>query len=181
MKRFIRMSNAGLVMLLSTAVAFWSGSALAEKPAWAGGGNGESHGKPGKGDKQERGERGGDRGGREARDSRGGDRGGVTLRFDERRRTVIREYYTREFGAGRCPPGLAKKGNGCMPPGQAKKWSVGRPLPRDVVYYDLPRGLVVEIGLPPEGYKYVRIASDILMIAVGTSMVVDAIEDLSGM
>ena len=27
--------------------------------------------------------------------------------------------------AGACPPGLAKKGNGCLPPGQAKKLGVG--------------------------------------------------------
>ena len=25
------------------------------------------------------------------------------------------------YGAGGCPPGLAKKNNGCLPPGQAKK------------------------------------------------------------
>lgn len=25
------------------------------------------------------------------------------------------------YGAGNCPPGLAKKNNGCLPPGQAKK------------------------------------------------------------
>ena len=25
------------------------------------------------------------------------------------------------YGVGGCPPGLAKKENGCMPPGQAKK------------------------------------------------------------
>ncbi len=30
-----------------------------------------------------------------------------------------------------CPPGLAKKGNGCMPPGQAKKL-VGTPLSRSI-------------------------------------------------
>ena len=27
------------------------------------------------------------------------------------------------YGVGGCPPGLAKKNNGCMPPGQAKKQS----------------------------------------------------------
>ena len=27
---------------------------------------------------------------------------------------------------GGCPPGLAKKGNGCMPPGQAKKLGTGQ-------------------------------------------------------
>jgi Ni/Co efflux regulator RcnB len=65
-----------------------------------------------------------------------------------------------------------------MPPGQAKKWAVGRPLPRDVVYYDLPPAVVVEIGVPPPGHRYVRVATDILMIAIGTGLVVDAIQDL---
>ena len=37
----------------------------------------------------------------------------------------------------------------------------------------------VRIGPPPSGYKYVRVGADILMIAIGTSMVVDAISDLS--
>ena len=68
-----------------------------------------------------------------------------------------------------------------MPPGQAKKWEMGRPLPRDVVFYEVPQPLVVQIGVPPSGYKYVRVAGDILMVAVGTSMVVDAIEDLGRM
>jgi Ni/Co efflux regulator RcnB len=95
-----------------------------------------------------------------------------------RQQTIVRQYYGREFEAGHCPPGLAKKRNGCMPPGQAKKWRRGAPLPRDVVFYDLPPKLVVEIGLPPAGYRYVRVASDILLIAAGTVMVIDAIEDL---
>jgi Ni/Co efflux regulator RcnB len=34
------------------------------------------------------------------------------------------------------------------------------------------------LGTPPAGHKFVRVASDILLIAVGTSLVVDAIEDL---
>jgi Ni/Co efflux regulator RcnB len=46
------------------------------------------------------------------------------------------------------------------------------------VVYELPRALVVKIGVPPAGYKYVRVAADILLIAVGTRMVVDAITDL---
>mgnify|MGYP001565081471 FL=1 len=29
-----------------------------------------------------------------------------------------------------------------MPPGQAKRWTIGRPLPRDVVYYNLPPSIV---------------------------------------
>jgi Ni/Co efflux regulator RcnB len=38
--------------------------------------------------------------------------------------------------------------------------------------------VVVTLGVPPPGYKYVRVASDILLIAIGTSMVIDAMEDL---
>jgi len=102
-------------------------------------------------------------------------------RFDDSDRVIVREYFAEDFRKGDCPPGLAKKRNGCMPPGQAKKWKVGRPLPRDVVIYDLPRELVVRIGLPPPDHKYVRVASDILLIAVGTGMVVDAIDDLGRM
>jgi hypothetical protein len=31
-----------------------------------------------------------------------------------------------DYGYGNCPPGLAKKHNGCMPPGQAKKFNRGQ-------------------------------------------------------
>ena len=101
--------------------------------------------------------------------------------FREQDRVVVREYYEREYRGDHCPPGLAKKHNGCMPPGQARKWAYGRSLPRDVVFYEVPRDVVVRIGVPPPGYKYVRVASDILMIAAGTNMVVDAITDLGRM
>ena len=103
---------------------------------------------------------------------------GAGVYFDDRRRGDVRVYYGDEQRRGHCPPGLAKKNNGCMPPGQAKKWRIGSPLPRDVVMYDLPSALVVKIGAPPPGHKYVRVAADILLIAVGTSMVIDAIHDL---
>jgi Ni/Co efflux regulator RcnB len=101
--------------------------------------------------------------------------------FADRERVVVREYYEDEFRRGKCPPGLAKKRNGCMPPGQAKKWRVGQRLPKDVVYYEVPRAITVQLPRPSPGYRYVRVASDILLIAVGTGMVVDAIEDLGRM
>ncbi|MDP2262935.1 MAG: hypothetical protein Q8K24_07240 [Hydrogenophaga sp.] len=100
--------------------------------------------------------------------------------FGEPQRAAVRSYYEPQFRAGKCPPGLAKKGNGCQPPGQAKKqWQLGQPLPGSVVFHPLPRSVTVQIGLPPAGYKYVRVATDILLIAIGTGMVIDAIEDLS--
>lgn len=50
--------------------------------------------------------------------------------FDDR---VFRDDVRRFGGYGRaCPPGLAKKGNGCLPPGQAKKlFARGQRLERD--------------------------------------------------
>ena len=99
--------------------------------------------------------------------------------FERRQHDVVRSYYDNEHSrSGRCPPGLAKKHNGCMPPGQAKKWQMGQPLPRHVTYYQVPRQLVLEIGQPPSGYRYVRVSSDILLMAIGTRMIVDAIQDL---
>jgi Ni/Co efflux regulator RcnB len=98
--------------------------------------------------------------------------------FEDRQRVVVRTYLENEYQRGRCPPGLAKKNNGCQPPGQAKKWEIGRPLPRDVIFHDLPRSVQIEIGLPPAGHRYVRIGIDILLIAIGTGMVIDALEDI---
>jgi Ni/Co efflux regulator RcnB len=100
--------------------------------------------------------------------------------FDDRHRAVIRDYYIEEYRSGHCPPGLLKKHNGCMPPGQAKKWRLGYPLPRNVVYYDLPQAIVSQLGLPMPGYRYARVDSDILLMAIGTGLVVDAIMDLGG-
>lgn len=105
----------------------------------------------------------------------------VNIHFGDRDRVLIHDYYEERYEKGRCPPGLAKKHNGCMPPGQAKQWRKGYPLPRDVIYHDLPPRIIVEIGLPPAGHKYVRVAADILLIAIGTGIVVDAIEDLGRM
>ena len=98
--------------------------------------------------------------------------------FDDQHRAAALAYYGQQHAKGRCPPGLAKKNNGCMPPGQAKKWTLGQPLPGSVVVYPVAREVVTRIGVPPPGYKYVRVANDILLIAIGTQMVIDAIQDL---
>jgi len=104
----------------------------------------------------------------------------VEVRFHDRQRQMAHEYYRREYhGRGRCPPGLAKKHNRCEPRGHAKHWRRGAPLPRDVVVHQVPRDLEVRIGPPPRGYRYAQVAGDILLIAIGTGMVVDAIDDLN--
>jgi len=152
-----------------------AGPVMADKPSWAGAGKGGKDQRMDQRDEQ-KGERRDD----EAKSRRDTNGPSAEKRghFEDRHRVAVREYYDEQFRGGRCPPGLAKKHNGCMPPGQAKKWQLGRPLPRDVVYYAVPQPLVVQIGPPPSGYRYVRVATDILLLAVGTGMVVDAIQDL---
>ena len=92
---------------------------------------------------------------------------------------AVRVYLIETYGRGRCPPGLAKKNNGCLPPGQAKKrYAVGHALPPDVVVEVVPVELSVRIGPPPEGYRYGVVDGDIVKLAVGTALVVDAIRGL---
>lgn len=102
----------------------------------------------------------------------------VQIHFTDVDRRTVADFYAPQINAGNCPPGLAKKRNGCQPPGQAKKWQIGRPLPRDVVFHAVPGALIARLPMPPDGQKYVRVASDILLITVGTGLVLGAIEDL---
>jgi Ni/Co efflux regulator RcnB len=99
--------------------------------------------------------------------------------FNDRNRDAVRTYYASAGKGGKgCPPGLAKKNNGCLPPGQAKKWNVGQPLPSDVVWYPVPQQIVISLPPVPVGHRYVQVAGDILLIAVGSKMVVDGINGL---
>lgn len=78
---------------------------------------------------------------------------------------------SREF----CPPGLAKKNNGCLPPGLAKKYAVGERLPENVLATEISGALRDALGLPPRGKKYVQVDNDVLLIEEGTRLVLDAI------
>lgn len=168
-------ATTALALMLAATLA--TGPAMAEKPSWAGGGKadkGDSKGRDDRGERKSREDRD-DGKGREERSERGGKR---VAHFEERHRVALRDYYGEQFRGGRCPPGLAKKHNGCMPPGQARKWQIGHRLPSEVIYYSVPQPLVAQFGQPPSGYRYVRVASDILLMAIGTGMIVDAIQDL---
>jgi Ni/Co efflux regulator RcnB len=101
--------------------------------------------------------------------------------FDDRHRKVARTYYTQHYGgAGPCPPGLAKKRNGCMPPGQAKKLAVGQPLPAGVAIYAVPQPVLVQLPPPPYGYRYARVGDDIVLVRAHNNLVVDIIVNVFG-
>ena len=94
-------------------------------------------------------------------------------------RAIVYQYYRTEYSAGRCPPGLAKKGNGCLPPGQAKKlWVVGQPLPPAVIYEPVPRAVVQQLAPVPPGYDYVRVDNDVLLMDMTNRMVADVVNDI---
>jgi hypothetical protein len=86
------------------------------------------------------------------------------------------------YGTGGCPPGLAKKNNGCLPPGQAKKlYGVGYRFDRGFAgwtpYNQIPYDLRRQYGLDPYG-RYVYDQNYIYQIDPTTyavSRVLDAI------
>lgn len=199
MNAFTPIRNA-VILLLAASLA--AGPALAEKPDWAGGGGGGGKGKD-KGEKHQMVDKHEAKGGGK-HEAKGGKPDKAEKRvakadkketkghakaareakvgafFTDTERSTVRTYYTQHYGGGKgCPPGLAKKNNGCLPPGQAKKYIIGQPLPTGVVFYPVPSAVLVTLPPPPIGHKYVRVAADILLIAVGTSMVVDAMADLA--
>lgn len=103
----------------------------------------------------------------------------VTVTFTAQQRGAAQGWYVEKYGRGNCPPGLAKKQNGCLPPGQAKKrYAIGQPLGRGIQYGPVPPELSVRIGAPPGGYLYATLDGDLLKLAAGTLLVVDAIDGL---
>lgn len=175
--------RTGVGLLLTASLMLCLNNAHAEKPEGAGNGKAKTHGQEGPGGGKGHGKSKGQDHERQQVQSSDGTRISISVGsyFQPQQRTAVQAYYGPIVQSGRCPPGLAKKNNGCMPPGQAKAYTLGRPLPSQVVFYDVPSSVSVQIGLPPAGHRYVRVAADILLIAVGTGLVVDAIQDLGRM
>ena len=101
--------------------------------------------------------------------------------FNDQQRTYARQYYSQNYGGGKnCPPGLAKKHNGCMPPGQARNWSVGQPVPRGVTVYSVAPPVIRLLPPAPYGYRYARIGGDIVLVQQQNNLIVDIIVGLLG-
>jgi len=159
------MFQMSFILALVFAGIWLTGTAFADKPDWAGDKKQENHSY--------------DRTSAHGSDdviSRNGDQ--ESEYFSEHEKKLIHQYYSDQFRKGHCPPGLLKKDNGCLPPGQAKMWKKGRPLPREVIFHDLPSTILVQLGEPPPMHRFVRVARDILLISTGTGMVLDAFEDI---
>jgi hypothetical protein len=98
----------------------------------------------------------------------------------DRDRLAVHSFYRTEFVEGRCPPGLAKKHNGCLPPGlAARAWTLGAPLPPSVAFYPLPSALLAQLTPAPAGYQYVRIDDDVVLLSTGPRVAVQRLASLS--
>lgn len=99
--------------------------------------------------------------------------------FNEQNRTYVRKYYTDNYGNGkRCPPGLAKKNNGCMPPGQVGNWVVGQPIPRGVTVYPVPQPVIRQLPPAPYGYRYAQLGGDVVLVQQQNNVIVDILQGL---
>jgi Ni/Co efflux regulator RcnB len=150
---------------------------VATGPAFAKG-DGDDHGKHDKHDRHDRHERKHDDHRHKDKDKHqdhDGPRQGAY--FNDHSRDAVYRYYV-SHPVRPCPPGLARKHNGCLPPGHVQQWQLGAPLARTVVVAPVPQQIVVSLPPPPAGHKYVQVAGDVLLVAVGSMLVVDGINGL---
>jgi hypothetical protein len=115
----------------------------------------------------------------QAKDKGRGKAKGRRVVFVDDDRAFVRTWWVDTYGRGNCPPGLAKKGNGCLPPGQAKKrYVIGQRLPRTVIVERVPVVLVPRLRPAPAGYDYVVVDGDVLLMDTTSRLVADAIVNL---
>lgn len=94
----------------------------------------------------------------------------VAIVLGDRERQIVRDYY-----GSKCPPGLAKKNNGCLPPGIAKKrYEVGRRIPDGWDY--VPDELVIRLPRLGGDRAYRLVDGDLVVVAVATLIVLDALD-----
>lgn len=96
--------------------------------------------------------------------------------FIDADRAAYNRYWVDTYGRAKCPPGLAKKNNGCLPPGQAKKrYVIGQPLPPVIVVERVPTVLLPRLRPVPAGYEYVWVDGDVLLMESRNRRIADAI------
>ena len=99
--------------------------------------------------------------------------------FTDKHRVVVHKYYADQYRRGQSRPGFANRHRNFAHRSHVKAWVIGKPLPPKVVYRELPSRVLVQLGPAPSHHRFVRVAEDVLLLATGTGMVVDAIDNLN--
>lgn len=86
-------------------------------------------------------------------------------RFDDHHREMVRHYFEE------------RKRNHRYREVRERRYVIGKPLPRGVIFHELPKTLIKDFGTPPRGYRYVRVSNDVLLISAITGLVVDALQN----
>ena len=162
---------AGGLCLATTAAP---SPAYAEKPAHAGKGKPEKHHKRGNSSKAHKNKGNAPQAVRQS----GGDID-IDIVFDSGSKPSVRSHYSGGYAGKSCPPGLAKKNNGCLPPGQVNKHNRGDVVPKSVTLYRIPNVLEVKLKPLPAGYVYRYVDGEVLVIAEAARKVIDAVVLLS--
>lgn len=91
-----------------------------------------------------------------------------------------RERRADRYGANNCPPGLARKNNGCLPPGQAKKlFTQGQRLPAGYNFYSNYRDIPVAYRsrVPfDDSYRYIYRDDTVYVVDRSTRLVTRVID-----
>jgi hypothetical protein len=101
--------------------------------------------------------------------------------FTDGDRQVVRNYYTQSYRTRPCPPGLVRRGTGeCLPRNQAvrRRYTVGRPLARNVTIAPVPSSLLQLLTPVSTGYRYGLVDGDVVRYDSKTRLIVDAIQAL---
>ncbi|MEB2311712.1 MAG: hypothetical protein OZ928_07660 [Polyangiaceae bacterium] len=102
-----------------------------------------------------------------------------SLRFTIRDRDHFEAWAVKEYGKGKCPPGLLKREGRCLTRGHPRKrYTVGLPLPVGVVPAPVPLDLARRVGTPAIGFRYGMIDGDLVKLEVGSGLTVDALDGL---
>lgn len=95
--------------------------------------------------------------------------------------TTVQPLLGPNYGSNACPPGLARKNNGCLPPGQAKQIAIGQRIPSGVQYsYTVPQPVLSTLPAAPLGYRYAVVGNDVVLVNSDTNIISNILRGLLG-
>lgn len=94
--------------------------------------------------------------------------------FHDEDRARVNRYYRHRIGYRSCPPGLAKKYNGCLPPGQHRNFARGEYIPANYVIQPVPNALLLQMYPAPANTTYGMSDNNLYLISQLTRQVLDS-------